>query len=173
MSIKRRTFLQLSGLGAVAVAAGSLTYRVGGVWWDQQAAPELLVLSAREANIVGAIGDTMFPGDGRGMPTASQAGIVGFFDDYLAMVDEQTANLLRLLLHAIDEMAIFGGSGFTRFHRRPHEERLQILAAWDGSMFAARRSAFKSLKFVLSTGYCENPVVLRAAGIEFSCGGAA
>ncbi|MBA2662461.1 MAG: gluconate 2-dehydrogenase subunit 3 family protein [Bradymonadaceae bacterium] len=171
--IQRRTFLKLSGLGVVAMAASSLVYRVGGVWWDQTPATDHKVLSAHEALIVSAMADALFPGDALGMPNGAEAGVVAFMDEYLSVVDAQTANLLRLLLHAVDEMAVVVGIGMTRFHKRSREERLAILGAWDGSLIAVRRSAFMSLKFILASGYCEDPAVLRAAGIEFTCGGMA
>lgn len=169
--MKRRTFIALSGLSAIAAAIGSMGYRVGTVWWDQTPAEAYTMLSAQEALIVASIADAIFPGDSRGMPNGAKCGVIEFFDDYLVTVDQQSANLLRLLLHAIDEVSVATRGKLQRFHLRTREDRLAILAAWDTSAIAARRSAFQTLKFLITSGYCENKQVLRAAGIEFSCGG--
>lgn len=167
----RRTFLKVTGIGSTAAVAGALAYRVGGVWWEQGAAENFQALSAHEAKIARAIADAMFPGDHLGMPNGVQAGVVEALDDFMASVDTQTANLLKFFLHAIDEMAVLSNFGMTRFHRRPREQRIKILQAWEQSMLATRRMAFQGLKFVMATGYCESPAVLQAAGIVFSCGG--
>jgi hypothetical protein len=166
----RRAFLKISGLSAVAVTAGSVAYRVGGVWWDQTAAAHLKVLSADEARIVAAMADAMFPDDGWGMPNGIEAGVIEALDDYLAAIDRETANLLRLLIHAIDDMSVMRNLGMTRFHKRSREERVAILRAWDTSSISVRRGAFQGLKFVMCMGYCEHPAVLKAAKIDYSCG---
>jgi hypothetical protein len=168
--MQRREFIKVSGLSAVAVATGSMAYRVGGVWWDQESAAHLQVLSADEARVVAAMADAMFPEDGWGMPNGAGAGVVEALDDYLSAIDEATANLLRLLIHAIDDMAIMRGFGMTRFHKRTREERIAILGSWDSSSSSIRRGAFQGLKFVMCMGYCEHPEVLRAAQIDYSCG---
>lgn len=169
--MRRRTFIKLSGLSAVGAAIGSIGYRVGAVWWDQTPSAAYKMLSEQEARIVASIADAIFPGDSRGMPNGATSGVVEFFDDYLDTVDTQSANLLRLLLHALDEISVASGGKFRRFHLRDRADRLAILAAWDTSAIAARRSAFQTLKFLIASGYCENNQALRAAGIEFSCGG--
>lgn len=169
--MRRRTFIKLSGLSAVGAAIGSIGYRVGAVWWDQTPATNYKMLSHQEGLIVASIADAMFPGDRFGMPNAVKIGIVEFFDEYLSTVDTQSANLLRLLLHAIDEVSVATRGKIRRFHLRDRADRLAILAAWDGSAIAARRSAFQTVKFLICSGYCENQQVLRAAGIQLSCGG--
>ncbi len=169
--MKRRTFIKLSGLSAVGAAIGSIGYRVGAVWWDQTPAATYKLLSVQEGLIVASIADAMFPGERFGMPNAVKIGIVEFFDEYLATVDKQSANLIRLLVHAVDEISVATRGKIRRFHLRDRDDRVAILAAWDNSVIAARRSAFQTLKFLICSGYCENKQVLRAAGIEFSCGG--
>lgn len=168
--MNRRTFLMTSGVGTAGLLAGSAAYRVGTVWWDQTPAPSYEMLSVREANIAEAIVDAIFPGDAQGMPNGNEVGAVDVLDEYLSAIDEHTANLMRLLLHAIDETAVLSGLKMRRFHRRPRCERIDILNAWDTSRIAARREAFSALKLVLSMGYCESPQVMRAAGIDYDCG---
>ena len=168
--MKRRSFLILGGLSTTGLLVGSTAYRVGAVWWDQEAASDYRVLSEGEAVIAASIADALFPGDHLGMPRGSQVGVVSTLDGYLAAIDEKKTNLLRLLLHAIDDMAVIKGFGMTRFHRRPLEERIEILNAWDGSRLNARREAFQGLKIIMTMGYCESPQVIRAAGIDYECG---
>lgn len=167
----RRTFLKAGGFSTLGLAIGGLAYRVGGVWWDQASGPELRVLSDEEAEIFSVIADTLFPGEDfpGGMPSATDAGIVGFFDDYLASIDEMTSKLLRLLLHAIDDVAVFADLGVTRFRFRPREEREDILKAWGRSWFSARRGAYNSLTILIAMGYTEHPDVIAAAGYDYGC----
>lgn len=149
---------------------GSTAYRVGAVWWDQDAASTYEVLSGQEVTIAEAIADALFPGDHLGMPKGTDVDVVATLDGYLAAINEKKANLLRLLLHAIDDMAIIKGFGMTRFHLRPVDERIEILNVWDGSRINARRQAFQGLKLIMSMGYCEAPEVIEAAGIDYECG---
>lgn len=170
--MERRTFLKAGGIGGVGLAIGGLMYRVGGVWWDQEPGAALRVLSGEEAQIFGCIADTIFPGEpfAGGMPSATSVGIVGFFDRYLDSVDARTSQILRLLLHAIDEGAVVADWSGRRFRARPAHEREKILETWDTSWFSARRGAYTSIELLIAMGYTEHPDVLRAAGITFTCG---
>ncbi len=169
----RRTFLKTAGFGSVALFLGGVTYRVGALWWDQAPAQGFKHLSHHEATVVRALADAMFPGDSGfpPMPNGGELGLDAFFDQYLASVPELTVKLLKVLLHAIDDMTVVADFGLTRFHRRPQAERIEILQAWDTSWIGARRGMFRSLKLILGMGYCEHPEVLAAAGITYNCGG--
>ena len=167
--MNRRQFLIVGGVSTVGLAAAAGAWRIGGVWWNQDSGDNWQVLSDHEATIAAAIADAMFPGDDRGMPTGTEAGAVETLDEYLGAIPEHTANLLRLLLHAIDEMAIPSGLGMTRFHLRSLDERIELLNNWDASMLGPRREAFEGLKLILAMGYCESPDVLEAAGIDYEC----
>ena len=176
--VNRRQFVRYSSIGAGALLVGGLGMRVGVKWWDQEHRDGFQELSAEEVAITEAIADAMFPGETiaqhpNPMPNGVQAGLVHALDHYLASIDRSTANLLRVLLHAIDDGGVVADLGMTRFRHRPRNERIDILHAWDRSFFATRRGAFRSIKILLSTAYCEHPAVLQAAGIHFSCGGVA
>jgi hypothetical protein len=168
--MNRRNFLILGGLSTAGVLAGSAAFRIGGIWWDQDTSSSHQILSAQEVRISESIVDALFPGDHLGMPNGNEVGVVAVFDDYLGALDEHRANLLRLLLHAIDDLAITAGLAMTRFHLRPREERIDILNGWDRSRIGPRREVFKALKLIFSMGYCESPRVLRAAQIDYECG---
>lgn len=169
--MNRRQFLKLGGFSTLSLAFGSIAFRVGGAWWDQDPGADLQVLSGEEAEILVAIADTMFPGEpfGGGMPSASQTGIVEFFDDYLTTIDELPQQLLRVLLHAVDDVAVLADFGATRFRYRPRAEREEILRAWDRSWLSARRGAYSGLKILIAMGYTENAAVIAAAGWDYGC----
>ena len=164
--------MTLTGVGASSVVIGALGWRVGGVWWDQPAYGGMKVLSLQEVQVVNSIAEALFPGEparAGGLPSGIQAGCTEFFDDFLSSsLEPVTANAMRLLVHMIDEMAI--GSGGQRFHKSSLARRVEHLKAWQSSRFALRRGAFSALKIFLAMGYCENPEVLAAAGIDFTCG---
>lgn len=168
--MNRRQFMVLGGVSTLGLAVGSAAWRVGGVWWDQKPGEGRQVLSGDEVQIAESIAEALFPGDHE-MPAGDEVGVIETLDGYLAAIPSQKANLLRLLLHAIDEMAVPSDLGLTRFRNRSLEERIEILNAWDDSWIGVRREAFEALKMVLSMGYCESPQVLEAAGIDYECGG--
>lgn len=172
--MSRRTFFKRVGLGGAAMAG--LTAWRAGVWWDQPAAQGFRILSQHEVLISDAIAEGLFPGEQGAMrviPSGPQLGLTRYLDDLLVeMLDEVMGNGIRVLMHAIDEMAIFGGGGSaTRFHKRSLEERIVILEAWDGSSLSTRRSVFSALKLFYAMGYCEHPEILSAMQIEYSCMG--
>jgi len=167
LNFNRRQFVKYVAIG------GGLGLLGGGAriysWFDNERAPNYKILSADEVEIVNSIADAMFPGDDwdNPLPKGSQVGVVELFDDYLAAIDRPTANLLRVLLHAIDDFPL---STFARFRTRPLNERIEILDAWDQSSIPERRGSFRSIKLLFSTAYCEHPKVLSAMGIRFGCG---
>jgi hypothetical protein len=170
----RRKFMALTGVSATTLGVGGLLWRVGGVWWDQEAAPEWQIFSQHEVKIVEALAETIFPGEDSltaPIPSALDVGVPAFLDAFLAnTLDDFTANAVRLLIHAIDEMAIGADFGLTRFHKRPMHERVEILKAWEESSLAPRRGAFSAHKHLNAMGYCESPEVLGAMGISYTCG---
>ncbi|WP_164856107.1 gluconate 2-dehydrogenase subunit 3 family protein [Lujinxingia sediminis] len=168
--MRRRTFLKVSVLGVPALALSAGTARVGLGWYDQPASPPMATLSAREVEICEAICDALYPGDHLGMPPGNEVGVVQAVDAYLSAIPEDTANLLRLLLHAIDDVGRMATLPPRAFHRRSRRQRQAILRAWDTSSFGARQDAFKALKMIFAMGYCEAPEVIRAAGIDYTCG---
>jgi len=168
----RREFLKWTGLGSLGLAVGSAGYRVS-TWWNQPTATGREVLSAGEVEIARALADAMFPGESvpaGGMPNGVDAGVVEHLDRYLAGIGDDPSRLMRLVLHAVDDAAIFSDLSFRRFRYRPRDERTEILRAWDHSRIVFRRKAFRGLKMVLAAGYCNHPEVLGAAEIQYGCG---
>lgn len=168
--MRRRTFLKVSALALPALALAGGAARVGLSWYDQPASPSMAALSAREVEICHAICDALYPGDHLGMPPGNEVGVVEAVDDYLSAIPEDTADLLRLLLHAIDDFGRLATLPPRAFSERSRRQRQAILRAWDTSSFGARQDAFKALKMIFAMGYCEAPEVIRAAGIDYTCG---
>ena len=169
--MQRRDFLKLAGIGTLTAGLGSTAYKVSG-WWNQPSAEGYEVLSAEEVAITAAIVDAMFPGEEHpgGLPNGVEAGVVGHLDGYLGAIDERSSQLMRMLIHGIDEISTFSDLRFRRFRARPREQRIAILKAWDNSGIVLRRKAFRGLKLILAGGYCTNADVLRSTGIHYSCG---
>lgn len=171
--MSRRKFMALTGLGGITLTLGGLIWRVAGVWWRQPAARGFKVLSAQEVLISDAIAEALFPGDGAGAPSGVEVGLTRKFDELLATtLKGDSADLLRVLMHALDEGAAVGG-GWTRLHRLPLPERVAALQAWDTSYIAGRRHAFGALKIMYAMCYCEDPAVLQAIGVHYTCGSVA
>lgn len=172
--MKRRDFLKLAGVGSIATALGSGAYCISG-WWNQTTAESRHTLSTDEVTIVESILDAMFPGDSSAyqhanrLPNGLETDALDHFDHYLGQLDARSAKLMRLLLHAIDDIAFFRGLKFQRFRHRDRPERIRILKAWDESNLGIRRSAFRAMKMALAGGYMRSPQVKRAAGIDFAC----
>jgi len=172
--MRRRDFLAIAGVGGLATFIGSSAYRVT-QWWHQPTAASRNVLSETEASITGAILDAMFPGDSDAyaaenrLPNGRDTDALEYFDWYLDRLDRRSANLIRLLLHAIDEIAFFRGLQFRRFRKRPRDQRVEILKNWDESSLGVRRSAFRAMKLALAGGYFNDPDVRRAIGIYHTC----
>lgn len=170
-SVKRRTFLQATGLTTAALVVGA-GLRVGVFWWNQPAADSFEVLSEHEAQILEAIADALYPGDDgvHPLPNANQVGVVETFDGFLSVYDPLTRNFLRGVLHAIDDFSMGTGLSPRRFHSRRRASRQRILKSWENSRLGIRRGALTSLKLMIATAYTEDPRVLQAVGIEYSCG---
>lgn len=172
--MRRRDFLAIAGVGALATFVGSSAYRVT-EWWRQPTAASRKVLSENEASITAAILDAMFPGDSDAyaeenrLPNGRDTDALNYFDRYLERLDRRSANLIRLLLHAIDEIAFFRGLRFQRFRQRSRDQRVEILKNWDESSLGVRRSAFRAMKLALAGGYFDDADVRRAIGINHAC----
>lgn len=170
-AMNRRDFLKLSGIGTLMAGFGATLYRVKD-WIGQRAADGYAVLSREEAAIAQSIADAMFPGEpylDQGLPNGNDVGVVEHLDQYLASIDDRSSQLLRMLLHLVDDVSFLVGLGMAPFHERSRSERIEILRAWDNSSIAIRRKGFRGLKLVLAAGYCTNARVLEAADVDFQC----
>ena len=131
--------------------------------------PDLIALTAREAAFVSAAADAAFPPGGAIPPSGSEAGIVRHLDRYLAAQSSRNRRLMRLLLAFFEHGTLLfpgpGATGFRRFSALSPAQRVAVLEAWSRSRLRARRIVFTSLRTILTMGYFESPVVLRATGV--------
>ncbi len=166
LRITRRQVLAAGGLVAAAGAvAGGL--RVAS-WWDRQPGEGFEILSDDEAAIVDAIAEAMFPPGGTPALSGKDAGIAAWFDVVLAHTPQPTPNLIRTLMHALDDQArLTRGRGFANL---PLQVRTARLHGWLRSSNHNVRGAIGSLVLFVSMGYCGHPDVKEACGWVWPCG---
>ena len=164
--LSRRQLLQLSaGLGALGVVGvGARTW----VNWDRVPGEGLLFLDASEAEFFDAMGEALFPPGGDPPLSGAEAGISGFLDEVLFDMPDPTGNLLRLLLHSLDDWCRL--TSRRRFAALSLEARQKYLQSWTEHPVSELRSAISSLVLFVSAGYCGHPQVRQSCGWVFPCG---
>jgi hypothetical protein len=165
----RITRRQMLAATAVVAAAGTVG---GGLrvrsWWDQDAQDEWQVLSPREVELVDALADAMFPPGGTPALSGSESGVTRWFDAVLGSLPEPTGELIRLLLHALDDQTrVTTGRSLTGLSI---EDRSDKLRGWLASDNHLVRGAVSSISLFLSMGYCGHPDVKEACGWIWPCG---
>ena len=169
MSAPKFTRRHLVALGAASAAAAGLG--AGGrvwSWWDRAPGEGFKKLSADEAEIVDCIAEAIFPPGGTPALSGRDAGASRYLDDVLAEVESPTGDLLRLLLHALDDWArLTRLSGWAKLSI---EERGEALQAWSRHESHLIRGAITGLTIFISTAYTTHPEVQKAAGWVFPCG---
>ncbi|TVQ91117.1 MAG: hypothetical protein EA397_11525 [Deltaproteobacteria bacterium] len=131
------------------------------------ASPSLKVLTQREARIIRAIAETMFPPGETGFVSPEEARVVEYLDELLATVEPRERTLMRglLLLFEVQSIVTFP-SRPALFSRASDKARSRSLKGWDKSNLYPRRVAFQALRSLMIWAYVDNPVVEQAMGIE-------
>lgn len=125
------------------------------------------VLSADEAKIVGAIGQTLFMRDSTLDLDGIDVGIVSYIDDYLYRVPASERAQFRALLHAFDKgMALTSLRPGARFCTASHTQRLGYIDSWERSGSYLRRKLYEALRAVFTIAYVDAPAVRQAIGME-------
>lgn len=126
-------------------------------------------LAPREAALVAAAADAVFPPGGAIEPSASEAGVEGYVDAYLDALPGRNRILIRLLFVLFEHATLLfpapGWAGWRRFSALDAEQRAALLESWGRSRLRLRRIAFASLRTILTMGYLGSPAVLRAMGL--------
>lgn len=152
---------------AVASLAALLIARR--IWLGYQSTPGLHVLTRGEASFLRAAGDAMFPRGGAPAPSASDAGIDRYVDDYMDVVPPSMARLMRALFFLMEHATVLfpapAPRGWRRFSSLSPEQRVAVLDAWNRSGWFPRRLAFTSLRAVLTNGYVSDASVLAELGL--------
>jgi hypothetical protein len=152
----------VTGLLLVLLAWGGL--RVFGRY-PRPEAGRFEVLAPREAALVAASADALYPAGGPVPPSGSEAGIPEYVDRYLGAVPARVRLLMRLLFMLVEQSTILfpapGRGGRRRFSSLGPQQQVAVLEGWQRSRFFPRRLVFTSLRAVLTMGYFAAPAVLR------------
>lgn len=166
MKITRRHLLALSAASAAATAlcAGGVATQ----WWAQPADGNHRKLAAEEARFVRGFAGAAFPAGPYIALSGADAGIDDFFDAVLDGMPDITADLLRLLMHALEHapLPIHGG----RFTMLPLDKQQHVLQGWLHHDIAEFRGAVSSLLVLLGMGYTTHPDVAPIMGAWHRCG---
>jgi hypothetical protein len=127
--------------------------------------PGLRVLAPREAALVAAAADALFPPGGAVPPSGVDAGVPDYVDRWLAAVPARVRILLRLLFALVEHATLVFWAppprGWRRFSALAHEQQVAVLEGWRGSRLFPRRLVFLALRSAISMGYFADPAVLR------------
>lgn len=166
MKITRRHILALSAASATATMLCS-----GGVvmsWWDQPAGRGYQQLSSKEADFLRAFSGAAFPGGDVIALSGADADIDRFFDAVLGGMPSLTADLLRLLMQALERAPLLEhGRPFTGL---PQPTQQSVLRRWFTSDVAEIRGATSSLVVLLGMGYTTHPAVSPIMSAWHRCG---
>ena len=166
MRITRRHLLALSAgsTAAAALVAGGLASQ----WWDQPADLPHKVLSTSEAAFVRAWAGAAYPATATIPLAGESAGLDRFFDAMLATMPEDTAKLLRVLIHALDSASLVtDGASFSALDPDIRSQRFE---AWIHTDIDPARSATQSLVLLLGMGWSTHPAVAPHMQKLHSCG---
>jgi hypothetical protein len=139
---------------AFALPALALTARL---FVDYPRAPlARSVMSAREQALIGAVADAYFPPGGPIPVSGREAGLVAYFDGYLARSGRTQRFLMRLLITFTELSPLLFGPRFARFSRLTHEEQIKYLHDAFTSRIYFRRLGFISLRALMTMAYLAN-----------------
>lgn len=127
----------------------------------------LKVLTRREARIIRAVAETMFPpGPGRHV-SPEEARVVEYLDELLAEVEPQERVMMRCMIALFEVQSLVTNPRRpSLFSRASHKVRQRTLAGWDSSNLYPRRVAFQALRSLMLWAYVDNPDVEQSYGVE-------
>jgi len=127
----------------------------------------LKVLTQREARIITAVAETMFPPDQGLHVTPEQARVVEYLDELLAEVEPQERVLMRCMIALFEVQSLVTNPRRpSLFSRANAAIREKTLRGWEASNLYPRRVAFQALRSLMMWAYVDNPVVEQAMGVE-------
>ncbi|HCP46742.1 MAG TPA: hypothetical protein DIU15_11905 [Deltaproteobacteria bacterium] len=162
----RRHVLAASSAVAIAGSLGAAGRVIS--YWDRASGAAFQTLADHEGEIIDALAEAMFPPGGTPALSGREAGIAAFLDQVLTDMPEPTDDLLRALLHGLDDWArLSRGRGYCALSLETRSERLE---SWLAHPRHEVRGAIRSLMLFVSMGYCGHPAVKDACGWVFPCG---
>jgi hypothetical protein len=124
--------------------------------------PSLTMLSRREQAILAAVGNAFFPPNGPIPVSGVAAGVVAYFDRYLARSQRMQRVLMRLLFIFIDLSPLTFGPRRRRFTSLDQADRIRLLDGMSKSRIYFRRVSFISIRALMTMAYLSAPEVARA-----------
>jgi hypothetical protein len=131
--------------------------------------PGLRTLAPREAALVAAAADVLFPPGGPVTPSGVDAGVPEYIDRWVSAVPARVRLLMRLLFVLMEHATLVlwapGPRGWRRFSSLSHEQQVAALDGWRQSRLFPRRVVFLALRSTISMAYFADPTVLRQLGL--------
>jgi hypothetical protein len=127
------------------------------------------ILTRREARIVAALAETMFPEGGR-LVGAREAKVVEAVDAFMAEVGPIERGMMHAMF-ALFEVSIgipFLGSrgGARRFTKADLDQRRHFISRWETSDLYLKRLGFQALRSTFLIAYLHSGEVLEGIGVE-------
>ncbi|MDP8256848.1 MAG: GMC family oxidoreductase N-terminal domain-containing protein [Candidatus Alcyoniella australis] len=122
-------------------------------------------LSRRQQLIVEAIGEAMLPEGGAISPSAKQAGVLKYIDEYIVKIAPFYAFGIKALLVMLEQATLIFVPSWRRFSQLSVEERQRYLAGWEESKLYLRRTMFTSVRALFSMGYLDDAEVQKQMGV--------
>ncbi len=119
-------------------------------------------MRSSQRRIVAACADTMFPPGGPIPVSGTEAGLVEYFDAYVAQSSFIQRILFSLLLLFIQLSPFVFGPWHGRFTALSPDDRTRVLKRMEASKLIVRRGGFLSLRLILTNGYFACPAVAAA-----------
>jgi hypothetical protein len=156
-------------IAAVSASAGSLATgaRIWS-WWDRPATEGYRMLSADEVELVDSLCEAIFPPGGTPAISGRDVGAARYLDDALGDVIEPMGDLLRLVLHALDDWSRL--TRFSSWNELSIKDRGEALQAWSRNESHLVRGAITGLVIFICGAYTTHPEVQEAVGWTFPCG---
>lgn len=127
----------------------------------------LKVLTKREARVVVAIAETMFPDNADRRVSIEDARIVEYLDELFAEIEPRERAMMRSLLMLVEvQSLVFNYRRPRLFTRASAEDRARNLAGWDKSNLYYRRLVFQAIRSLMLWAYVDNPDVEQSIGVE-------
>jgi hypothetical protein len=143
-------------------------------WGYPKGSAAYSVLAPREAALVNAVAEVMFPAGGAIPFSGLDARIPRYADRFLAALEPPQRLEIRVLFAVFEHATLFfpgpGWNGFRRFSSLDLEQREVAMQGWSQSSVFLRQMIFTALRAVLTMGYLGHPTVmshLRVAPLDF------
>lgn len=165
MRTRRAVLLAAAGaIGAAGAGAGGLLVH----WWTQDPDQGYAVLSKDEAAIARAIAGAAFPPGEVVALDGLEADLDRYLDAMMATWPALTRDLMRTLLHLLNELPLVGeGASYLSLTR---ERRMDVLMGWLQGDQAELRAAVSSVVVLLGMGYTTHPKVGGPLPHLYRCG---